>query len=98
MKKIILCGGQGVRIPRSQKYLGEDHLMITCGDALPGLDYEASIAFHCIHRKFMTVTGVRPRGLFGEIEIDGDRVVPEFNENPQAIGGRISSGFMCVSS
>ena len=43
--------------------------------------------------KILTVSGVRPPGRFGEIEADDTGVVTEFNEKPQATGGRISGGF-----
>ena len=41
----------------------------------------------------MTVTGVRPPGRFGEMEINPDGLITEFNEKPQATGGWISGGF-----
>ena len=40
----------------------------------------------------MTVTGVRPPGRFGELEIKGNSVIG-FNEKPQTSAGRISGGF-----
>jgi glucose-1-phosphate cytidylyltransferase len=41
----------------------------------------------------LTVTGVRPPGRFGELRSDESGIVTEFNEKPQATGGRISGGF-----
>jgi glucose-1-phosphate cytidylyltransferase len=53
------------------------------------------LAFHREHGKTLTVTGVRPPGRFGELVGDAGTVV-EFNEKPQATGGRISGGFFAA--
>ena len=67
--------------------------MLTYGDGLSDLDYVALLDFHNSHGRIMTVTGVRPPGRFGEMESGDDGHVTEFNEKPQATGGRISGGF-----
>jgi glucose-1-phosphate cytidylyltransferase len=41
----------------------------------------------------VTVSGVRPPGRFGELETEDSGRLREFNEKPQASGGRISGGF-----
>ena len=56
-------------------------------------DLKRLVEFHNSHGKIMTVTGVRPSGRFGELKSSGDGLVREFNEKPQASGGRISGGF-----
>ena len=87
----------GARIKRIQKYIGNDeNFMITYGDGLCDIDFDALLDFHNSHGKVITVTGVRPPGRFGEMESDDSGMITEFNEKPQASGGRISGGyFVC---
>ena len=83
----------GSRLKRAQKYLGDDeHFMLTYGDGVGDIDMNELIAFHKSHGKILTVSGVRPPGRFGEIATKNGQVI-EFNEKPQATGGRISGGF-----
>ena len=82
----------GARIARIRKYVGDDEFMLTYGDSIGDVDLERLVAFHRAHGKVLTVTGVRPPGRFGELVGNAGQVV-EFNEKPQATGGRISGGF-----
>ena len=83
----------GARVRRIRRYVdGERTFMLTYGDGVGDVDIAALLAFHKRHGKVMTVTGVRPPGRFGELEIDGARIVG-FNEKPQVSEGRISGGF-----
>lgn len=84
----------GARIKRIRKYLaGEDHFMLTYGDAVGNVNLQRLLEFHLCHNRLLTITGVRPPGRFGELmSDDGGRVV-EFNEKPQVTAGRISGGF-----
>lgn len=84
----------GSRVKKAEPYIGDDDsFMLTYGDGVANVDVAALIAFHKSHGKAMTVSGVRPPGRFGEIEHGPDGGVTEFNEKPQATGGRISGGF-----
>ncbi|MBT5940230.1 MAG: glucose-1-phosphate cytidylyltransferase [Rhodospirillaceae bacterium] len=84
----------GGRIKRIKRYIGDDeHFMLTYGDGLGNVNLNALIDYHKSHGKVLTVTGVRPPGRFGEMESNNDGQVLEFNEKPQASGGRISGGF-----
>lgn len=84
----------GARVNRIRKYVGDDdNFMLTYGDGLGDIDLAALLDFHKKHGKIMTVTGVRPPGRFGEMEIEDGGCVHAFNEKPQASGGRISGGF-----
>ncbi|MGE5418078.1 MAG: glucose-1-phosphate cytidylyltransferase [Acidobacteriota bacterium] len=87
----------GARVKRIQKYVaGEDDFMLTYGDGVGDIDLDKLAEFHKSHGKILTVTGVRPPGRFGEINSDSRGQIIEFNEKPQATGGRISGGFfMC---
>ena len=84
----------GARIRKIKKYVGDDEqFMLTYGDGVGDIDIEKLLAFHKAHGKILTVTGVRPPGRFGELRSDPNGLVSEFNEKPQATGGRISGGF-----
>ena len=84
----------GARLRKIRKYVeGEPQFMLTYGDGLADVDLRRLLAFHKSHGKVLTVTGVRPAGRFGELVSNRSSRVTEFNEKPQATGGRISGGF-----
>lgn len=84
----------GARVRKIRKYIGNDeHFMLTYGDGVGDVDIDKLIKFHVSHGRILTVTGVRPPGRFGELMNSPDGQVIEFNEKPQATGGRISGGF-----
>ncbi len=83
----------GARIKKIRDYVADEQFMLTYGDGLSNVDISKLIDFHSKQGKTLTVTGVRPSGRFGELQSDGNGIVVEFNEKPQATGGRISGGF-----
>ncbi len=84
----------GSRLKRIERYIGSDEsFLLTYGDGVGDLDLDALLSFHASHGGIMTVSAVRPPGRFGELMHDADGRVSEFNEKPQATGGRISGGF-----
>jgi glucose-1-phosphate cytidylyltransferase len=84
----------GARVRRIERYVGDDeNFMLTYGDGVGNIDLDALLTFHKAHGKALTLTGVRPPGRFGELELSDKGVVQEFNEKPQATGGRINGGF-----
>jgi glucose-1-phosphate cytidylyltransferase len=87
----------GARVWRIRRYVESDeHFMLTYGDGVGNVDIQALLDFHKRHGKVLTLTGMRPPGRFGELELDGDRVIG-FNEKPQATAGMISGGFFVCS-
>lgn len=83
----------GGRIKRIEKYLGDDReFLLTYGDGVGTVDITASIAYHRRQRRLLTLTGVRPPGRWGELQIH-DGVVTTFFEKPQTSAGRINGGF-----
>lgn len=85
----------GSRLKKIEPYLkDDDDFMLTYGDGVSDIDLSALLAFHRRHGRMLTISGVRPPGRFGEVEHDGAGQVLQFNEKPQASGGRISGGFM----
>ncbi len=88
----------GGRVRRIERYVADDeHFMLTYGDGVGDVDIAALAAFHKVHGKLMTVTGVSPPGRFGELTIGGGNAITGFNEKPQAAGGLISGGFFVCS-
>lgn len=87
----------GARIQRIRNYVGDDDFLLTYGDGVGDIDLDRLLAFHRSHGRALTVTGVRPPGRFGEL-VHNDGLITEFNEKPQATGGRISGGFFVASS
>ena len=84
----------GARVRKVREYLqGDENFMLTYGDGVGNVDIAELLAFHRSHGKIITVSGMRPPGRFGELMSDPEGMVTEFNEKPQASGGRISGGF-----
>jgi len=83
----------GGRVGRGGSYLQEETFCLTYGDGLGDIDLAALLAFHRRHGKTATVTGVRPPGRFGEMEMSADGRVVQFNEKPQTTQGMINGGF-----
>jgi len=84
----------GSRVKKIQSYLGDDEtFMLTYGDGVCDIDINDLTAFHKKHGRALTISGVRPPGRFGELDHDETGKITEFNEKPQATGGRISGGF-----
>jgi glucose-1-phosphate cytidylyltransferase len=82
----------GARVHRSARYLNREPFCLTYGDGLGNVNIAELIQFHRSHGKIGTVTGVRPPGRFGELEIR-DRQVTSFAEKPQVTTGFINGGF-----
>ena len=87
------------RIKKIKKYVeDDDYFMLTYGDGLSSINIEELIKYHKKHGKIATVTGVRPSGRFGEIEINEGNKVVSFNEKPQVTHGRINGGFFVLDA
>ena len=85
----------GARVSRISKYLDGETFCLTYGDGLGDVNIAELIAFHRSHGKIGTVTGVRPPGRFGELEIENSKVV-SFAEKPQVTQGLINGGFLVL--
>ena len=82
----------GGRLRRLRSHLQDGPFMLTYGDGLSNVDLDELLAFHRTHGKLATVTAVRPPARFGDLLIDGHRVV-DFVEKPTAGEGWINGGF-----
>jgi len=83
----------GARVARASRYVVGETFCLTYGDGVGNVDLGALLAFHRAHGKLATVTGVRPPGRFGELEVDGSGRATQFNEKPQVQAGLINGGF-----
>lgn len=89
----------GARVRKIRRFVENDnHFMLTYGDGLSDVNINDLVKFHKNHKKIGTVTGVRPSGRFGEIEVTDGNQISEFNEKPQTTGGRINGGFFVFDS
>ncbi len=87
----------GGRIKCIEKYLGEDEeFLLTYGDGVGTVDINASIDFHHEHERVLTLTGVRPPGRWGELNV-ADGKVTNFLEKPQTSSGWINGGFFVAN-
>lgn len=84
----------GSRIAQAaRKYLGAaKHFAVTYGDGVTDADLSAELAYHLQQKQLGTVLGINPPSRFGEIKIEGDRVVA-FAEKPDLEGHWINGGF-----
>ena len=90
--------GTGGRVAAIRKYVENDGVfMLTYGDGVADIDVKRLLAFHKEQGRIATVTAVRPQGRFGEMRLEGTKVV-EFNEKPQATEGLINGGFFVFDS
>jgi glucose-1-phosphate cytidylyltransferase len=86
----------GGRIKRALPFVQDDDAFcLTYGDGVADIDIAKLISFHRSHGKLATVTGVRPPGRFGSLELDNS-VVKGFNEKPLGDGGWINGGFFVL--
>ncbi len=85
----------GARVFRVRDQLRRETFCLTYGDGLGSIDIRALLEFHKNHGKMATVTGVRPPSRFGELKLDGDKVVA-FAEKPQVTESFINGGFFVI--
>ncbi len=86
---------KGARIHKIQKYITEDHFMVTYGDGLSNINMRQLMEFHKEHGKVATVTGVSPRSSYGQIKENNGRVI-RFIEKPKIEEGMINGGFFVL--
>jgi len=82
----------GARIKRIRPYIDSNEFMLTYGDGVADINLQELLKFHRGHGRLATVTAVHPVARFGELMIEGDRVV-QFAEKSQAPEGFINGGF-----
>lgn len=76
-------------------HVGNETCFLTYGDGLSDINIDKLLRFHKGHKKLATVSAVRPSARFGELDLDGDRVL-SFEEKPQLQKGWINGGFFVL--
>jgi glucose-1-phosphate cytidylyltransferase len=71
----------GGRVRRMIDHLGGETFVLTHGDGVNDVDIDSLLEFHRDHGKIATVTAVHPPPRYGQLILDGDRIL-EFNEKP----------------
>ena len=69
----------GYRTKLCGKYVTEDRFMLTYGDAVADVDIKKLVAFHKEMNTMGTITGVYPPSRFGDLVIQGNKVI-QFNQ------------------
>lgn len=85
----------GGRIKHLEKFLKDETFMLTYGDGVSNIDLNELLKFHHSHGKLATITAVKPRTRFGELECVSSRV-KSFSEKPQIQEKRINGGFFVL--
>ena len=99
--KIIFTGNKtmtGGRILRLKKYFKKnENFFMTYGDGVSDVNLNRLKKFHETHKKFATVTAVRPPIRFGELDLGKKDLVKKFEEKPQLKYGWINGGFFILN-
>ncbi|MDB4229126.1 glucose-1-phosphate cytidylyltransferase [Paracoccaceae bacterium] len=85
----------GGRVKRLQSFIGNETVMLTYGDGLSNINIDALLKFHKSHGKMVTVSAVHPSARFGELGLEGKKVV-SFEEKPQTTHGWINGGYFVI--
>lgn len=87
---------KGGRIKRLEKYIQSENFHLTYGDGVSNVNIHKLVQAHQQHQKIATLTAVHPPSRFGEIELQGTKVV-NFQEKPQMATGYINGGFFVLN-
>ena len=85
----------GGRLRRLREWIGQETFMATYSDGLGNIDIPALLAFHRAHGGLATVTAVQPPARFGNLDIEGGRVV-DFTEKVNRSDTWINGGFFVL--
>jgi glucose-1-phosphate cytidylyltransferase len=85
----------GGRAKRMVNFANNETIMLTYGDGVADVDINKLLSFHKSHGKMITMTAVRPAARFGELKLDGNKVV-SFEEKPQMNDGWVNGGYFVI--
>lgn len=87
---------KGARLKRVERYITDDPFLLTYGDGVADVDLQELVEFHKSHGRIATITGVNPAARFGELKVEGDRIL-SFHEKPAGPGkSLINGGYMVL--
>lgn len=84
------------RIKKIKKYLDGKPFLLTYGDGVSDIDINALIDHHKKSGKLATLTTIQLPGRFGNIEMDVENNVLNFQEKPSGDGIWINGGFFVL--
>mgnify|MGYP001604634891 CR=1 FL=1 len=84
-----------LRLKRVEKYIDAPRFLMTYGDGVTDLSINTLIASHERHKRYATVTSVRPRTHFGMLKIDSEGTVKAYDEKP-VLSTYVNGGFFCL--
>jgi glucose-1-phosphate cytidylyltransferase len=84
------------RLKKAKPYLQDETFMLTYGDGVADINIKQLLEFHRSNKKYTTLTAVQAPGRFGNIEIDKNNIVSEFQEKPLGDGTLINGGFFVL--
>lgn len=87
--QLTMTGG---RLYLARRYLTDDIFLCTYGDGLSDVNISQLIDFHKSHGRLATVTVVRPRSRFGQVEVSANGKVNRFREKPE-MEALVNAGF-----
>jgi glucose-1-phosphate cytidylyltransferase len=82
----------GRRLALVRRYLDTEHFMLTYGDGVADVDITGLLQHHVESGRIGTVTAVHPTSRFGELDLDGERVL-SFAEKPEIQSGVVNGGY-----
>ena len=87
----------GGRVARAARYLrdDDDEFFLTYGDGVSDIDIGELLEVHHREKRMITVSAVHPSARFGEMIMDGNKIV-KFDEKPVKSIKYINGGFMVV--
>jgi glucose-1-phosphate cytidylyltransferase len=86
----------GGRLKRVLPYVGDEEFLFTYGDGVADVNLHELTQFHREQGALATMTAVQPRGRWGNVDLDGDRIA-HYEEKPKGDGGWINGGFFVLS-
>jgi glucose-1-phosphate cytidylyltransferase len=88
----------GGRVRRALAHIPESdqEFLLTYGDGVCNLDLPDAIKFHRQQGTLATVTAVQPTGRFGELSLEGDKIM-NFREKPEGEAAYVSGGFFVLN-
>jgi glucose-1-phosphate cytidylyltransferase len=85
------------RIKKIKNLITDQDFMLTYGDGLANIDLRALLDFHYKSQKVATLTSVQLPGRFGNIEVDDNHIIKNFQEKPFGDGVWINGGFFVLN-
>ncbi len=86
----------GGRIKRIKSLLDGETFMLTYGDGLADINIQEVVEYHKSHKKYATITAVKPVGRFGALVLSEDGKVVQFTEKPPGDGIWVNGGYFVL--